>query len=94
MAVQRVRARQEKIKPAVSSKIRVGSFPCECSTDVPDGYQHEAGCPAYVSEIDALRAENERLRAALTEIMQGARSLDYAIHLARVTLAGPPTASG
>lgn len=34
-------------------------------------------------------AEIERLRAALTEIMQGARGLDYAIHIARVALAKP-----
>ena len=33
--------------------------------------------------------EIERLRAALTEIMQGARSVDYAIHVARVALARP-----
>ena len=40
-------------------------------------------------QMEQLVAENERLRAALTEIMQGARSLDYAIHIARVALAKP-----
>lgn len=38
-------------------------------------------------EIGRLATENQRLRAALIEIVQGARSVDYAIHLARVTLA-------
>jgi chromosome segregation ATPase len=40
-------------------------------------------------ELGKLKTENERLRAALTEIMQGARSVDYAIHVARVALGHP-----
>ena len=38
------------------------------------------------SLADQREAEVERLQAALREIMQGARSLDYAIHVARVAL--------
>jgi hypothetical protein len=46
----------------------------------PDDAAHQ------LQRVQELRAENERLRAALTEIMQGARSVDYAIHVARVAL--------
>jgi predicted nuclease with TOPRIM domain len=41
----------------------------------------------WADHVKRLSEKNERLRAALSEIMQGARSLDYAIHVARVALA-------
>ena len=41
----------------------------------------------WQSTLESDQIEIDWLRAALVEIMQGARSVDYAIHVARVALA-------
>lgn len=64
------------------------------NSNLPPPQEGERAINALVREIDALRAENERLRAALTEIadleLEGDASLADAMTIADEALNPPP----